>query len=455
MENFMQGESGGMPVEYQSKMQNISRQLKIADALRAQSQQMPQGQMVSGHYVAPHFTQYLAQALKGYNANASERDAEKKQTALYTDYQSKQNNASQALIDGLRGQEVQTGTNTTMPAYQPEQMDSFGSPQQGAERTPITTPVMTRQAPTPEQIQALQLKYAQDTGNYGQIGQVANQMATHAINRADKVDDRNYQTQSEERTYSRNRADKLTDVEATQKYDDIVRKDTQGFQISQQDRQFAQQYQMQKQSQGFQAGQQSRSQAFQAGENQKNRNVKDLSPTAVIGADGNPVYVAKGDAIGKKPYSAKQEAQDALKVSQNEQAKISAQQALDQSDLLFNHVGRKSGTGLSHYASMIPATDAKDFKANLDTFKAQTFVPMVSALKGMGALSDAEGKKLTESVGALDPSMSEEAFAASLKTVTKTLYAKAKASGLNVSLPSFAQERAADKQPNNAVSVDY
>jgi hypothetical protein len=86
---------------------------------------------------------------------------------------------------------------------------------------------------------------------------------------------------------------------------------------------------------------------------------------------------------------------------------------------------------------MIPATDAKDFKANLDTFKAQTFVPMVSALKGMGALSDAEGKKLTESVGALDPSMSEGAFAQSLQSITKTLYDKAKANGLNVSMPEF------------------
>ena len=169
----MQGESGGMPVEYQSKMQNISRQLKIADALRAQSQQMPQGQMVSGHYVAPHFTQYLAQALKGYNANASERDAEKKQTALYTDYQSKQNNASQALIEGLRGQEVQTGTNTTMPAYQPEQMDRFGSPKQGAERTPITTPIMTRQAPTPNDMMSAALEYAQKTGNTSLVNKLA------------------------------------------------------------------------------------------------------------------------------------------------------------------------------------------------------------------------------------------------------------------------------------------
>ncbi|MGS0735577.1 hypothetical protein ACVBEG_03225 [Pseudomonas sp. GG8] len=38
-----------------------------------------------------------------------------------------------------------------------------------------------------------------------------------------------------------------------------------------------------------------------------------------------------------------------------------------------------------------PGTDAADFEAKLDTLKAQTFIPQVAALKGMGALSDAEG----------------------------------------------------------------
>ena len=56
----------------------------------------------------------------------------------------------------------------------------------------------------------------------------------------------------------------------------------------------------------------------------------------------------------------------------------------------------------------------------------------------MGALSDAEGKKLSDSVGALDPKMPEKEFEESLKRTTKYLYDKAKASGLNVQLPDFA-----------------
>ena len=46
---------------------------------------------------------------------------------------------------------------------------------------------------------------------------------------------------------------------------------------------------------------------------------------------------------------------------------------------------------------------------------------MVSQLKGMGALSDAEGKKLSAAVGALSPTMSEEKFKDSIALVMKNM----------------------------------
>lgn len=48
---------------------------------------------------------------------------------------------------------------------------------------------------------------------------------------------------------------------------------------------------------------------------------------------------------------------------------------------------------------------------------------MVAQLKGMGALSDAEGKKLSEAVGALDVGMGEAAFKQSLDDIKKRLTA--------------------------------
>lgn len=130
-----------------------------------------------------------------------------------------------------------------------------------------------------------------------------------------------------------------------------------------------------------------------------------------------------------------QQAEDKAKAL-NQQS-LSAQQVLDQAATLYAHPGRQMATGASSFMGSVPGTEARGFKANLDTFKAQTFVPMVSALKGMGALSDAEGKKLSESVGALDPSMPEKEFAASLQSITKYLYDKAKTAGLNVQMPEF------------------
>lgn len=141
----------------------------------------------------------------------------------------------------------------------------------------------------------------------------------------------------------------------------------------------------------------------------------------------------------------KKAAADLEKDKANKQATISAQQVLDQAGTLFAHPGRQAATGASSFLGAIPGTRAKGFQANLDTFKAQTFVPMVSALKGMGALSDAEGRKLSDSVGALDPSMPEDEFETSLKGVTRTLYEKAKAAGLNVALPDFATELPEDQ----------
>lgn len=125
-----------------------------------------------------------------------------------------------------------------------------------------------------------------------------------------------------------------------------------------------------------------------------------------------------------------------------EQASLSSQQVLDQAEKLFQHPGRTAGTGASSWMGNIPGTEAKGFQANLETFKSQTFLPMVSALKGMGALSDAEGKKITASVGALDPQMPEKEFEESIKDTTRFLFNKAKAAGLDVQLPSFMNPKA-------------
>ena len=89
---------------------------------------------------------------------------------------------------------------------------------------------------------------------------------------------------------------------------------------------------------------------------------------------------------------------------------------------LNTHPGKSAAVGTTGaLRSLIPGTDAYGFKSKLEAFKAQTFIPMVSALKGMGALSDAEGKKLTDAVGALDQGMKESEFNSQIEKIKQDL----------------------------------
>lgn len=99
-------------------------------------------------------------------------------------------------------------------------------------------------------------------------------------------------------------------------------------------------------------------------------------------------------------------------------------------DRLSQHPGLSRSVGLVGKLPTMPGSDSANFQAELDTFQSQAFIPMVSQLKGMGALSDAEGKKLTAAVGALSPNMGETAFRQSVQRITDEMdQARARVSG--------------------------
>lgn len=95
-------------------------------------------------------------------------------------------------------------------------------------------------------------------------------------------------------------------------------------------------------------------------------------------------------------------------------------------DTISKHPGKNDVVGKIGGASLlskIPGTDAAGFVSQLDTFKAQAFLPQVASLKGMGALSDAEGKKLTDAVGALNTNMKQSEFDAQVNKIRASLQA--------------------------------
>lgn len=103
--------------------------------------------------------------------------------------------------------------------------------------------------------------------------------------------------------------------------------------------------------------------------------------------------------------------------AKQETADLTKQSQIASFDTMLGTLGRIAGhpglarsVGVTGAFPTMPGSDSANFQAELESFKSQAFIPMVSQLKGMGALSDAEGKKLTAAVGALDPKMGETAF---------------------------------------------
>lgn len=68
-------------------------------------------------------------------------------------------------------------------------------------------------------------------------------------------------------------------------------------------------------------------------------------------------------------------------------------------------------------AANIPGTEAKDFEQALETFRSASFFNNIERLRGMGALTDAEGARAISLTGTLDQSMSPEAFIETAKEI--------------------------------------
>jgi hypothetical protein len=87
------------PIYLDPELQGIERQRQLAQALQQRGMQTPQGQMVSGRYVAPSFTQYLANAFDVYGGKTGVEEAEKGMAAYQ---QKQQKTAQQNIADALR-----------------------------------------------------------------------------------------------------------------------------------------------------------------------------------------------------------------------------------------------------------------------------------------------------------------------------------------------------------------
>jgi len=79
--------------------------------------------------------------------------------------------------------------------------------------------------------------------------------------------------------------------------------------------------------------------------------------------------------------------------------------------------GLSGFSGLDSFKRFIPGSEAANVSAWIEQLQSQNFLTAVEQMKGMGALSENEGKKIAGAVAAISPSMSDEAIVSELKKI--------------------------------------
>ena len=87
-----------------------------------------------------------------------------------------------------------------------------------------------------------------------------------------------------------------------------------------------------------------------------------------------------------------------------------AQDAVALIDRLQTHPGFEAAVGTSLTPGFVPATDRKGAEAIIEQLKGQAFLNAIQQLRGLGALSDAEGAKLQQAAARLNADQSEADF---------------------------------------------
>lgn len=108
-----------------------------------------------------------------------------------------------------------------------------------------------------------------------------------------------------------------------------------------------------------------------------------------------------------------------------------ADTALQLIDNIRNDPNRARGTGTSSFFNWIPGSAGYDFQNKVDQATSGAFLTAIQAMRGMGALSNAEGAAATQAVTRLNTATSEEAFLEALADYEKiVMAAREKAGGV-------------------------
>ena len=134
-----------------------------------------------------------------------------------------------------------------------------------------------------------------------------------------------------------------------------------------------------------------------------------LVPEAEGGDGGYEQFMrTRGAGLAEQ---AKQEAKTGVEQRAAAPADIAAaDDALSLIDSIRNDPARKAATGMSSVLNAIPGTQGYDFNQKVEQLKSGAFMTAIQQLRGMGALSNAEGQTATRAVTRLNTAMTEEGF---------------------------------------------
>ena len=115
---------------------------------------------------------------------------------------------------------------------------------------------------------------------------------------------------------------------------------------------------------------------------------------------------------------------ESQRVEQANDAYQAGQDTIDLIDRIQSHPGFESYVGAQGASSLFGAfdnpiggTDAAAVAGMIETLQSKNFMNSIQQMKGLGALSDAEGRKLSSAIESLNPKMSEKDFNRSLNVV--------------------------------------
>jgi hypothetical protein len=100
--------AGTLPPELFAEQQALNRQQQMAQLLMAQGMQQPQGQMVSGRYVAPSFFQNVLPLAQMYAGTRMAEKGDKRALNLAEQLRKGKEQETQAIMEQLKPRDVQT-----------------------------------------------------------------------------------------------------------------------------------------------------------------------------------------------------------------------------------------------------------------------------------------------------------------------------------------------------------